>query len=69
MKLSKNDVLISGHTHVSKALKIDDFYHINPGSAALPKENNPKSYAVYENGIFEIKTFDNEVIEKLAVRC
>ncbi len=69
MKLSENDVLISGHTHVLKALKLGEFYHINPGSAALPKENNPKSYAVYENGIFEIKTFDNEVIEKLAVRC
>ena len=69
MKLSENDVLISGHTHVLKALKLGEFYHINPGSAALPKENNPKSYAVYENGIFEIKTFDGKVIKELAVIC
>ena len=65
MKLSGADVLISGHTHVLKALKTDGFYYVNPGSAALPKENNPKSYAVYENGRFAIKTFGREIIREL----
>ena len=33
-----------------------------PGSAALPKEGNPKSYMVYENRVFTIKTLEGETI-------
>ena len=40
----------------------DGMTYINPGSAALPKENNPKSYMVYDKGVFEIKTLEGEVI-------
>ena len=36
--------------------------YINPGSAALPKEGNPKSYMTYEGGEFAIKTLNGEVI-------
>ena len=36
--------------------------YINPGSAALPKENHPKSYMVYENRTFTIKTLTGETI-------
>ena len=37
--------------------------YINPGSAALPKEGNPKSYMTYDKGVFEIKTLDGEIIK------
>lgn len=65
--LKKGDILLHGHTHV---LKIEEFgngnWYINPGSAALPKENNPRTYAIYENRRFTIKDFDgNTVLEKL----
>ena len=30
----------------------------DPGSAALPKENQEKSYMVYENGVFTIKALE-----------
>ena len=56
------DLLIHGHTHVLCVKEKDGVTYINPGSAALPKENNPKSYMVYEDGVFEIKTLDGEVI-------
>jgi putative phosphoesterase len=64
--LKKGDILLHGHTHV---LKIEEFgngnWYINPGSAALPKENNPRTYAIYENRRFTIKDFDgNTVLEK-----
>lgn len=49
------DVLIHGHTHVHAIVNAGDYTYINPGSAALPKENQPKSYMVYENGVFTIK--------------
>ena len=50
----EGDLLIHGHTHVLTVQEKDGMTYINPGSAALPKENNPKSYMVYEKGVFEI---------------
>ena len=40
----------------------DGVTYINPGSAALPKEDHPKSYMIYENGVFTIKTLTGDVI-------
>ena len=61
--LRKGEILLHGHTHV---LKIQDFgdgnCYINPGSVSLPKEGNPKSYAIYENRTFTIKDFDGNVL-------
>ena len=56
------DLLIHGHTHVLTVQHKDGMTYINPGSAALPKENNPKSYMVYENRVFTIKTLEGETI-------
>ena len=56
------DLLIHGHTHVLTVQKKDGMTYINPGSAALPKENNPKSYMIYENGLFTIKTLEGKTI-------
>ncbi len=56
----KGDVLIHGHTHVHTVVTSDGLTYINPGSAALPKEGQPKSYMTldWENGLFIIKAFD-----------
>ena len=56
------DLIIHGHTHVLTVQHKDGMTYINPGSAALPKENNPKSYMVYENRVFTIKTLEGETI-------
>ena len=56
------DLLIHGHTHLLTVEKADGMTYINPGSAALPKDGNPKSYMVYEQGVFTIKTLDGEPI-------
>lgn len=53
--LARGDVLIHGHTHVHCVTPLDGYTYINPGSAALPKEGQPQSYMVYENGVFTIK--------------
>ena len=52
------DVLIHGHTHVHGVWQQEDYTYINPGSAALPKEGQPKSYMVFEDGLFEIKALE-----------
>ena len=61
--LLKGDILLHGHTHV---LKCEEFgngnLYLNPGSAALPKEGNPRTYMVYENRCFTVKDFNGNII-------
>ncbi len=53
------DVLIHGHTHIHCVNHQEDYTYINPGSAALPKEGQPRSYMTYEDGTFLIKRLDH----------
>ena len=64
LKLSDGDVMISGHTHILTISKNDDITFINPGSVSIPKENNPKSYMIYENRSFKIKDFEGKIIKE-----
>ena len=63
------DVLIHGHTHVNTVETSGGLTYINPGSAALPKENQPKSYLLldWEAGVFEIKDFGGTVLRRFAL--
>ncbi len=61
--LRRGEILLHGHTHVLTATEFGDGnLYLNPGSAAIPKENNPRSYMVYENRSFTVKDFDGNVI-------
>ena len=63
--LKNGDILIHGHTHVLKAEKREDYTLLNPGSVSIPKEGNPTSYAILEDGLFTIKGFDGTIIKEL----
>lgn len=63
--LKKGDIFIQGHTHVLKAEKAGDYILLNPGSVSLPKEGNPNTYAVLEDGVFVIKTMEKEIVKEL----
>ena len=63
--LINGDILILGHTHVLKAEKREDYTLLNPGSVSIPKEGNPPSYAILEDGLFTIKGFDGTIIKEL----
>lgn len=65
--LSPNDVFIQGHTHLPVAEKRGDIVVLNPGSIALPKENNPNSYAVLEGNEFRIQDFAGNTIKQLII--
>lgn len=55
---------LSGHTHVKQLRIQNDTLILNPGSVSIPKDGS-HSYAVYEDGVFTLKTLDGEVIQEL----
>ena len=59
--LNPGDVLINGHTHVFKAECVNGIHCLNDGSVSLPKEGKPRSYMIYENGVFTIKQLETGV--------
>ena len=65
--LKEGDIFIHGHTHVLRAERKEHYTILNPGSVSIPKEGNPPTYAILENGVFTIKTFDQEIIKELTV--
>ena len=63
--MKSGDILIHGHTHVLKAERREGYILLNPGSVSIPKEGNPPTYAVLENGIFTIKEFDGNTVKEM----
>ncbi|MDF2699811.1 MAG: putative phosphoesterase [Haloplasmataceae bacterium] len=63
--LVNNTIFVFGHIHIPIATFENNIYFLNPSSISLPKENNPSSYAIYEYGKIEIKTFDHLIIREL----
>ena len=66
--LKDGDLLIHGHTHEKVMRRTDYYTYINPGSAALPKDDDIHSYMIYEDGVFTIKDFDMKPIMSYEVK-
>ena len=63
LPMCTGDILLHGHTHVLTCVDFGDSNtYLNPGSIALPKENNPRTYMVYENRTFTVKTLSGEIV-------
>ena len=66
--IQPGDLLLHGHTHVPSWRPFgQQNVYLNPGSVSIPKEGNPPTYAVLENGIFSIKDFDGNVVKSIAL--
>lgn len=76
--LAEGDVYITGHTHVPLNVKENNYYHLNPGSVSLPKENSAHGYILFcddkfkpaalgGGGTFYFKTFDGKYYDKLEI--
>ena len=50
--LRQGDILLCGHFHVPVRRDCGRYTYLNPGSAALPKENSPHSCMMLEDGQF-----------------
>ena len=46
---------------------MDGYILLNPGSVSIPKEGNPPTYAVLEDGIFSIKDFQGNIVKSIAL--
>jgi len=63
LSIKKGGILLHGHTHIVKFEKFgNENFYVNPGSVSLPKENNPKTYMIYENRTFTAKELDGRVV-------
>lgn len=62
--LSGRTVFLYGHTHLLGRCEKEGIACVNPGSISLPKGGNPKTYAIYDGGLIEIKDLDGNIIEK-----
>ena len=62
--LKAGDIFMHGHTHVLRAEEVGGITILNPGSVSIPKEVNPPTYAILENHVFTIKTFEEEIIKE-----
>lgn len=65
--LKNGDILIHGHTHILTAEEQVGYVYINPGSVSLPKNGNKKSYMIFENNTFTIKSLAGEIIKEYKI--
>lgn len=65
--LSRGDILLNGHTHISACNIHRDFIYMNPGSVSIPKMGTPHSYMTYENKVFNWKTLFGEIYNSYTV--
>lgn len=62
--MCKGSAFVSGHTHVKTLERSGEVLLVNPGSPSLPKDD-VASYAVYEGGVFRLKTLDGAVLASM----
>ena len=66
--LKRGDVLLHGHTHVPCFIPFGNGnLYVNPGSAAIPKEESCRSYIIYEDRTFTRYDIDGEIIEEYKI--
>lgn len=64
--LRKGEILLHGHTHVLKCVEFGQGnFYINPGSVAMPKEGNPRTYMIYESRTFTTYDLEGKKINEI----
>ncbi|MDO4460085.1 MAG: phosphodiesterase [Clostridia bacterium] len=66
-KLSGNDILLNGHTHVPACNQHDGYLYINPGSVSIPKENSHHGYMIIDDSEITWKSLDGEIKNRIAL--
>ena len=67
-RINEGYILLHGHTHIPTIERFGDGnVYINPGSVSMPKCDNPKTFAVYENRTFTIYRLDGTVFDSITL--
>lgn len=68
-RLRKKDIFIYGHTHIYELSRKDKGIVLNPGSISLPKNDNPRTYLIFdsEKDLFSLYNIDNVLIKELKI--
>ena len=59
-KLCSGDILLTGHTHIPKCARHDNFVYLNPGSVSIPKNGSWHGYMTFEDSRFTWLDFDGK---------
>lgn len=62
--LSKNSLILYGHTHIPTFYMKEDLYYFNPGSISLPKENNKHTFGIYEENHLYLYDEDGNLLHQ-----
>ena len=64
------DVFMQGHTHIPVLERRQDgVIYINPGSAAIPKGGSSRGYAIWQDGMIELRElWTDRVIKHLGIQ-
>ena len=66
--MCRGDILLCGHTHVPAWSEFgSENLYLNPGSVSIPKENSPKSFMTFENGLFEWKSLGGKTYHEMRI--
>lgn len=60
--LPKGAVVLHGHTHIPRGETINGMHFWNPGSLSLPKGGFPRSYGLFEDGVFRVLDMNDREI-------
>lgn len=61
--IADSTVILRGHTHVPRGETDGAVHFWNPGSISLPKAGFPRSFGLYENGVFAVRDLNgNEIL-------
>lgn len=60
--LCNGNILLHGHTHVPKYIEHENYAYMNPGSVSIPKDGSRNGYMVIEDGKFDWKELDGNII-------
>ena len=62
--MQEGDILLHGHTHIFTCESFgEENTYLNPGSVAIPKGGNPRTYMIYENRVFTVKDFEGNILQ------
>jgi len=61
------DVLFTGHTHLWQLQRNGTTVCCNTGSPTFPKDGNPPTFAVYENGLVTVHRLDGTLLARLTL--